>query len=61
MAIERFRRNSIAMLKDSQGNDVTDHDQMASMLWNSYRDRMGHLEGISMQFDLHRLIHKVMG
>jgi hypothetical protein len=47
MATERFRRNSIAMLKDCQGNEVTDHDPMA-MLWNSYRDQMGHSEGISM-------------
>jgi hypothetical protein len=56
MATERFRRNNIALLKESQGNDVTDHDQMAGMLWNNYRERMGQSEGIDMQFDLSSLI-----
>jgi mannosylglycoprotein endo-beta-mannosidase len=32
MATERFRRNSIAMLKDVDGNAITDHDLMARML-----------------------------
>jgi mannosylglycoprotein endo-beta-mannosidase len=32
MATERYRRNNIAMLKDSQGNEVSDHDQTAVML-----------------------------
>jgi hypothetical protein len=61
MATERFRRNNIAMLKDSQGNEVTDHDQMAAMLWHYYKARMGHSEGINMQFDLLTLIRRVQG
>jgi hypothetical protein len=61
MATERFRRNNIAILKDCQGNEVTDHDLMAAMLWNSYREQMGHSEGVTMQFDLQRLIQKVDG
>jgi mannosylglycoprotein endo-beta-mannosidase len=61
MATERYRRNNIAMLKDSQGNEVSDHDQMAVMVWNSYRDRMGRSEGISMQFDLAALLPQVEG
>jgi hypothetical protein len=59
MATERYRRNSIAMLKDDQGNEITDHDQMAGVLWNSYKERMGRSEGIEMQFDLSRLLPKV--
>jgi hypothetical protein len=47
------------MLKDEAGNELTDHDQMAGLLWSSYRSRMGHSEGISMQFDLHSLIKRV--
>jgi hypothetical protein len=35
MATERFRRNNIAMLKGADGIEITDHDQMAGMLWNS--------------------------
>jgi hypothetical protein len=59
MATERYKRNNIAMLKDEAGNELTDHDQMAGLLWSSYRDRMGHSEGISMQFDLPSLITRV--
>jgi hypothetical protein len=61
MATERFRRNTIAMLKDSQCNEIADPYQMAGMLWNSYKDHMGHFEGISMQFDLQVLLNKVDG
>jgi hypothetical protein len=38
MATERFRRNSIAMLQDEDGNEVSDHDLMAGMLWREYKD-----------------------
>jgi hypothetical protein len=48
MATERYRRNSIAMLKDDQGNEIMDHDQMAGVLWNSYKERLGRSEGIEM-------------
>jgi hypothetical protein len=61
MATERFRRNIIAMLKDSQGNENADHDQMAAMLWHDYKSRMGHSEGINMQFDLSTLIERFKG
>jgi hypothetical protein len=61
MATERFRRNNIAMLKDDNGNEITDHDQMAGLLWNSYNSRMGNSEGISMQYNLDTLIKRVEG
>jgi hypothetical protein len=48
MATERYRRNNIAMLQDTQGNEITDHEQMAAMFLNDYKDRMGHSEGINM-------------
>jgi hypothetical protein len=41
MATERFRRNSIAMLKDVDGNVVTDHDLMAGMLLTEYKIEWG--------------------
>jgi hypothetical protein len=49
------------MLKDSQCNEIADPYQMAGMLWNSYKDHMGHFEGISVQFDLQVLLNKVDG
>jgi mannosylglycoprotein endo-beta-mannosidase len=41
MATERFRRNNIAVLHDVDGNEITDHHAMASMLWAEYKNRMG--------------------
>jgi hypothetical protein len=61
MATARYRRNNIAMLKSEDGRVVTDHQEIAGMLWSSYRNRMGQTEGISMQFDLNRLFAKVSG
>jgi hypothetical protein len=61
MATERFRRNSIAMVKDSNGVEVTDHQVMAGMFWKSYKERMGQSEGIDMQFNLQSLLSKVDG
>jgi mannosylglycoprotein endo-beta-mannosidase len=56
MATERYRRNTIAMLIDEEGNEVNDHETMAGMLWAEYKGRMRCSEGISMQFDLGRIL-----
>ncbi|XP_071681718.1 uncharacterized protein [Lolium perenne] len=61
MATERYRRNAIAMLRDVDGNEVTDHDSMAGLFWREYKERMGRSESISMQFDLERILHRVDG
>lgn len=61
MATERFRRNTIASLKREDGSEITDHTEMAGMLWASYKGRMGSTEGIEMQFDLDNIITKVDG
>jgi hypothetical protein len=59
MATERYRRNAIPMLQDSDGNEVTEHQSMATLLWTDYKNRMGTPEGIDMQFDLDRIIPHV--
>jgi hypothetical protein len=61
MATERYHRNTIAMLQDSNGNEVTDHQAMAGLLWADYKERMGRSDGIRMQFDLSQLICPVEG
>jgi mannosylglycoprotein endo-beta-mannosidase len=61
MATQRNRRNTISMIKTSDGRIVNDHDEIAALLWSSYRDRMGNSEGINMQFDLPRLINRIQG
>ena len=62
MSSERMRKNSIASLK-TQGMtaSVPDHDQMAEILSASFKNRMGHAQGISMGYDLTTLIQPVRG
>jgi hypothetical protein len=61
MATERYRRNSIAMLQDGEGNEVTDHQLMAGMFYKEYKERMGHSKPISMQFELATILKLVDG
>jgi hypothetical protein len=61
MATERYRRNSIASLVSDDGRQVSNHDEMAGMVWNCYKDRMGSSKGIDMKFDLNVLLSKVDG
>jgi hypothetical protein len=44
MATQRMRRNAISMLKANDGRIISDHDEMAGLLWSEYRDRMGKSE-----------------
>jgi mannosylglycoprotein endo-beta-mannosidase len=61
MATQRNRRNTIFMLRAEDGRLVNDHAEMAGLLWSNYRDRMGHSQGITMKFDLSRLVTRVQG
>ena len=61
MASERLRKNSIASLKVEGNDPVSDHTQMAGILWSSFKNRMGHAQGINMGFDLPQLIQPVEG
>ena len=59
MATERFRRSFISSLELPDGHVVTDHDQMAAIACNCFKDRMGSSRGISTMFDLDCLISPV--
>ena len=61
MATERHRRNSIASLKLPDGSVVSDHAQMAGIIWSCFKNRMGTSRGIAMGFDLASLINPVDG
>ena len=62
MASERMRKNSIASLKTQEMDDpVSDHAQMAGILWASFKNRMGQAQDISMGYDLGTLIQPVPG
>ena len=59
MATERFRKSYISSLELPDGHLVTDHDQMATVAWNCFRDRMGTSRDITLRFDLDALITPV--
>jgi hypothetical protein len=61
MATERYRNNCISSLRGDDGTETSDHQEMAGMLWASYKRRMGTSEGIQMQFNLQTLLTKVDG
>ena len=61
MATERHRRNSIASLRLPDGSVVSDHSQMAGIIWSCFKNRMGTSRGIVMGFDLSSLISPVSG
>ena len=52
MASERMRKNSILSLIVEGSAPVSDHQQMAGILWSYFKSRMGQAQGISMGFDL---------
>jgi hypothetical protein len=37
----KHAKNSITSLKDESGRDLTDHEQKAEFIWNSFKDRLG--------------------
>jgi hypothetical protein len=39
---------------------MNESTRMAAMLWNDYKARMGHSEGIDMQFNLSTLLRLLM-
>jgi len=61
MASERMRRNSISSLTAPDGTVCSDHTQMAELLWNSFKGRMGVSHEVNMLFDLAGLIQPVLG
>jgi hypothetical protein len=61
MATERYRRNAISSLVLPDGHVVSDHEQMAGVAWNAYKQRLGTSTDISMRFDLDRLVGRVVG
>jgi hypothetical protein len=61
MATQRMRRNAISSSKAADGRIVSDHDEMAGMLWSEYGERLETSIPIQMQFDLASLIEKVPG
>jgi hypothetical protein len=58
MATIRFRRNNVVSLVADDGRIVSDHEEMAALALNCYKNRMGTTMGIDMCLDLPTLIKK---
>jgi hypothetical protein len=56
----RHNKNSIMMLKDSEGVEKYSHEEKAEIIWESFKSRMGTSEFSEMHFDLNDLIHPVI-
>jgi hypothetical protein len=61
MASQRYRRNSISSIKADNGELISDHHQMAGIFHSKFRDRMGQTKGVSIGFDLNKLLEPIPG
>ena len=61
MASERYRRNNIAYLTTDDGSIVEDHAGKESIMFQTFKERMGSSAGHNMKFDLPRIIRKCEG
>lgn len=53
----RHRKNLITFLEDNIGNVHADHQMKAAILWEAFKDRLGHSDFASMTLDLGHLLH----
>jgi hypothetical protein len=56
MATERYRRNNISQILNSDGSMVNDHQEKSLMLWEEFRKRLGFTVQTEIQFDLGSLV-----
>jgi mevalonate pyrophosphate decarboxylase len=56
MATERYRRNNISQILNSDGSMVNDHQEKILMLWEEFRKRLGFTVQTEIQFDLGSLV-----
>jgi hypothetical protein len=51
-ATKRYRKNTISILQDEDGRDITLHSEKAASLWNTFKTRMGATNSPTICFDL---------
>jgi hypothetical protein len=61
MATIRYMKNNVASLLTNDERTVTDHEEMAALALNCYKNRVGTSRKIDMCLDLDALIKKVDG
>jgi hypothetical protein len=60
-ATTKHKRRSICSLLDPTGVSLTTHDDKATLLWESFKERLGKSECTHMHFDLDNLVNPVQG
>ena len=48
----KYRRNLITQLLNAQGQQLFNHDEKASLIWESFKERLGTSNFTGMNFDL---------
>lgn len=61
LATERYRRNSIAILKKPDGTAVQDHKAKEEILFQVFKQRLGESSPPTMKFNLSEIIKKIDG
>ena len=61
MASERFRRNSIARLVNSDGSEAVSHVEKEKVIYDTYKQRLGESCARPMLFNLDQLITPTEG
>lgn len=56
LATTAHKKNFIVSLSDSEGNSITDHEQKANLLWQTFKRRMGISEFTGISYDLSNLL-----
>jgi hypothetical protein len=54
-ATERYWRNAITALQDEEGRELTQHEEKAVVLWNTFKHRMGCSSSPDILFNLEEL------
>ena len=57
MATDRYRKNKITQLMLEDGRIINEHDEKATVIWNTYKAHMGQTCKPAMHFDLNNLVN----
>jgi hypothetical protein len=55
-ATVRHNKNSIMVLKNSEGQERCSHEDKTAILWEAYKERLGPSEFTQIYFDLNELL-----
>jgi hypothetical protein len=59
VATQSYMKNLITSIKQDDGNYITNHDHKATIIWNSYKERLGITDNPIMAYDLDNLVNRL--